>query len=800
MKPPWSRPPFVCIVLGMVLCGAAEASAAAVDPAKLPPPVDREVDYARDVRPILEASCLRCHGPERPKSRYRLDQRDAALRGGALGVAVVPANSADSPLIHYVARLVEDLEMPPEGKGEPLTAEQVGILRAWIDQGVAWSTEPSPPSTLFSITPAVQAIAVEGNEYRFREQVWTREGLVGGVNDVRWRQTIDDRSWAAFEAAALGGVEDYRFKLTLQRDDLGFVRAGYEQFRRFFDATGGYYEPFGLPPATLDQELHLDWRKAWIEVGLTLPDWPRLVVGYEYHEKDGDRPTLQWGSVSDPTGVTRAIYPAFKAVDEALHVIRLDASHEVAGVLIEDSFRAEFYDLATERQNVDYIALGASQADVLTRHSEAYRHFQAANALRLEKSLRDWWLLSGGYLYSYLDGDGGFSQETLLPSTPGIDPFLGETVSQILLEQRSHYFNLNTMLGPWRGLHFSAGAQSEWTRQHGFKSGLSAGGAPAIASAHLDKTGFEEDFALRYAGLPYTVLFANARFQQERFDHYEQSEVEDGFGDQRDFLRDSDVGADTQDYRTGFTISPWTPVSLQASYRWRWKDTDYDHLTDRDASLVPGNGYPAFIVAREQVTDEVETKLVWRIRSWWKATLKYQLQRTDYEGATADVTDGGSPDLVYAGGALETGTYEAHVSSLGMVFTPWRRLYLSPTLSFTRSRTLTGAGLYPDIAPYKGEVLSAVASATYVVNDRTDLNASYGFSHGDYGQDAAVAGLPLGIVYDRHGLLVGVTRRFSKQVTGRLQYGFFDYREPTAGHAADYTAHGFYTSLAVAIP
>src|SRR6185436_9047530 len=53
-----------------------------------------------------------------------------------------------SPLIHFTARLVEDSEMPPRGKGEPLTAEQVGLLRAWIDQGVQWPealTLKAPP-------------------------------------------------------------------------------------------------------------------------------------------------------------------------------------------------------------------------------------------------------------------------------------------------------------------------------------------------------------------------------------------------------------------------------------------------------------------------------------------------------------------------------------------------------------------------------------------------------------------------------------------------------------------------------
>src|SRR5207302_234797 len=84
------------------------------------------------IQPILEKSCWRCHGPERPKSHFRLDNRESALKGGENGLDIIPGNSAKSPLIHFVARLVPDMEMPPPGKGPPLTPDQIGLLRAWI--------------------------------------------------------------------------------------------------------------------------------------------------------------------------------------------------------------------------------------------------------------------------------------------------------------------------------------------------------------------------------------------------------------------------------------------------------------------------------------------------------------------------------------------------------------------------------------------------------------------------------------------------------------------------------------------
>src|ERR1043166_8195366 len=108
------------------------------DISKLPPAAAQVIDFAKDVRPILEKSCLKCHNAEKAKGKLSLDTREHALKGGENGADIIVGDSAKSPLIHFTARLVEDSEMPPIGKGEPLTKEQVGILRTWIDQGAKW--------------------------------------------------------------------------------------------------------------------------------------------------------------------------------------------------------------------------------------------------------------------------------------------------------------------------------------------------------------------------------------------------------------------------------------------------------------------------------------------------------------------------------------------------------------------------------------------------------------------------------------------------------------------------------------
>src|SRR3989449_11438672 len=127
-----SRPRLVVSLIcgmSMVARGAITAEQAKM----LPPLATHTVDFAKEIKPILEASCVKCHGRGKDKGGLRIDTRETLLKGGDSGPAVVPGKSAESLLIALVQGFDPDSVMPK--KGSRLTVEQVGVLRAWIDQG-----------------------------------------------------------------------------------------------------------------------------------------------------------------------------------------------------------------------------------------------------------------------------------------------------------------------------------------------------------------------------------------------------------------------------------------------------------------------------------------------------------------------------------------------------------------------------------------------------------------------------------------------------------------------------------------
>jgi hypothetical protein len=788
------------IMLGLLaLACCAALSAAELDPSKLPPAAQVTVDFEKDVKPIFEKTCFRCHGPERPKSQFRLDNRDLALKGGDDGVDIIPGDSAKSPLVYYVARIVEDMEMPPPGKGEPLTAAQVGLLRAWIDQGALWGATNPPTRFAFSAAPTLRFVAVDGDKHKFPEVEGIKEGFGGGVESFAIEEKVaPDKTFSA-EGHALFPENDLQVKLELRKTDLGFVRGGFEEWRRYYDDTGGYYRPFSPPAFDLNRDLHLDTGRAWVDFGLTLPHLAQIILGYEYQFKEGDKSTLEWGTVGSPTS-GKNIYPASEAIHEHTHIAKLDIAHDFLGIHLEDSARVELYDSRTRHDDAATFSTGPSP-DTTVRSSYEASHIQGMNALRLERYLTEWWFVSGGYLYSKLEGDASLDQITINAfGLPAAGSFWSADTTALKTE--SHVVSFANLFVPVAWLSASAGVQSEWTRQEGFGTvNLDQGDPnlpgsfflyPAVVQSDLDKQATSENFSLRFTRIPWTVLFAEGRFAQESIGQFEQDTPQPGVtpDNSTTFLRNTDYTNDRREIRAGFSTSPWKWASLSAHYKRRDSESDYDN---HKIALDPA-GYSAFIRARKLDTDEVEAKLALRPCSWMRTTLTYQLVATDYSTTIDPVPGASAPSTLLAG------NYDAHVYGISTTVTPFRRWSLSGAFTYSDSRILTLQAAEPAVVPYKGDVYAVTASATYALSDATDIRAAYSFSRADYGQDNIVGGLPLGLNYTRHALTVGLTRKFTNYLSTKLGYGFYQYREPSTGGINNYTAHGIFATLMMRWP
>ncbi|MDB6110627.1 MAG: hypothetical protein JWR69_2377, partial [Pedosphaera sp.] len=98
---------------------------------------ETKIDFIKDIQPILQESCLKCHGPEKQKGELRLDSKAAAFKGGKDGQVIVPGEPDKSDLFKRITLAPGSDDIMPS-KGDPLTKAQTDLIRDWITQGAVW--------------------------------------------------------------------------------------------------------------------------------------------------------------------------------------------------------------------------------------------------------------------------------------------------------------------------------------------------------------------------------------------------------------------------------------------------------------------------------------------------------------------------------------------------------------------------------------------------------------------------------------------------------------------------------------
>ncbi len=121
----------IAVGLAILMCVSSISAEPKVEGKPLTP-----VDFAREIQPILQDRCFSCHGTKKQEAGLRLDIRRRAYLGGDTGPAIVPGSSMTSELIRRISTADETQRMPPDE--EPLPAEQIALLRRWVDQKAPW--------------------------------------------------------------------------------------------------------------------------------------------------------------------------------------------------------------------------------------------------------------------------------------------------------------------------------------------------------------------------------------------------------------------------------------------------------------------------------------------------------------------------------------------------------------------------------------------------------------------------------------------------------------------------------------
>lgn len=660
--------------------------------------------------------------------------------------------------------------------------------------------------TKASVTPSLTYARVDGDEHRFQQDWWVGGGFSGGVEELTIDRALRGDWQLHFDARAIFDEEDYAVRLELVKPEVGFVRAGYTEYRKYFDDSGGYYNFIsGADSFALGQALHMDIGNVFVELGLTLPNWPTIMLGYEHKFKEGTKSMVEWGSATRGA-ISRNILPASKEIDDKVDIFKVDLEHDINNVHIGNQFRYEKYDFdATRLDDTSRIVTNAAPAKSVVI-MESYKHELFSNTFHMESHVSEKVYWSAAYLYSTLDGEPGFTMDTdFFPvfggTSSGTDKFW--TINNAFVDQDSHVLNVNGMFGPFfkKSTYFYGGIQAEKTQTDAFADvNLAETGAPneaAVVNTHNDKDWFQERIGIRFQGIKYTTLYAEAKFDQGSVALSEE-EVLTGLSDPAIATeiveRYTDTDVTREDYRVGFNTSPMRRVNLSGYYRHNRRDNDYNNILDVIAEedlgglveVEENTGYSAYIENQKLTTDEISAKINVRPCSKLALSFKYQMVATDID-----------TQFQTAGAGSQSGNYDANIYSASITLTPVNRLYLTGLFSYRDSRTIAQDNNSAAITTWDGDSISVVAAAGYALDNKTDLRCEYLFSTADSYINNASAGLPLGVDYDRHAVFVTLSRKLRENVIARLRYGFSEYTENSTNGLNDYTAHLFSGSCTI---
>jgi len=245
------------------------------------------------------------------------------------------------------------------------------------------------------------ALLTQGNANQATQGKQLNPGVFGGIEDLHYESQVAKKTTFTLDGHSIFDDHDYSVGLGLVRDDLGFVRVHFENFRTWDSGTGGYIPDAQLSYALPGDALALDRGLITFEAGLTKPDLPQITFKYSHSYRNGDESPTLWGPVHDPSsGNIYNVYPGIYSINEKSDTFQLDLTHHYkelnygVGVSYEtgnlnDADKLTFWQgesiqqKVTDQQGTSY--------DMLSAHAFA------------ESWIKDNLFLSTGFMYANLD-------------------------------------------------------------------------------------------------------------------------------------------------------------------------------------------------------------------------------------------------------------------------------------------------------------------------------------------------------------------------------------------------------------
>jgi hypothetical protein len=694
-----------------------------------------------------------------------------------------------------------------DGKAVTTATEEAPEYKNWIELGVGGTI-------------------VNGDNAQFeQEHRLPADTAYGGIQDLHFEGPLGKDGLFSVDGHAIWDTNDYDITLQLSKPKLGYIKAGFTEFRSWYDGNGGFFphnDVFFEPPFP---EMHIDRGDAWVELGLRVPDWPEITIRYSHEFRFGQKDSTIWGDTNltglqPPFNPTRKIVPSFRDIDEKRDIVSLEISKAIGNTDVLLGMRYEHntndYSLNVERgagQLPPAVPPPGQQRKVTQTQNDDVDLF-SGHGITVTRFSDSLWF-SAGYSYTTLQNDLSGSRITGLHW----DEAFGEPVPT--LNQRDHafidlagtaqikenLFNANLFWMPLENLVILTGFRythenvdndstflaeepvpntppfTPTNPERGFHYGPPE---PASGARNADYNRFAERLELRYTGIKNWLFYAEGEWEED-CGHVDEFQTID----EAEEPLDKDTHALGQKYTIGANWYPTMRLNLSGQY--------FHRIAHYDEDIITGD-FPR-LVNQDWNIDDFNVRITFRPKlPVFMGTLAL-VTRYDFVHTSID------SQWFFAGetfAELESGEIKRHVISEAVNWNPLPRFYLQANFSYVLNQTDTPANnidLVPNEGPtvvnFRNDYWTVTTEAGYIIDDKTNFYTDYSFyCANDYFKNPAVA-VPYGMGATEHTVSATITRQLNKQMRLLLRYGYFNYRDVTSGGHNNYRAHSLYSGLQI---
>jgi hypothetical protein len=734
--------------------------------------------------------------------------------------------------VSYVARAAETTDAK-DGKStaSATTEEQTEEYKNWIELGIG-------------------GLITHGDTAQFEQEHRISGDVFGGIQDMHYEQSVGKDATLTVDGHAIFDNNDYDVRIDLSKPKLGYIRAGFNEFRSWYDGNGGFFPHHGVffPPPI--PEMHIDRGEAWVELGLRLPDWPEITFRYSHIFRDGQKDSTIWGDTT-LTGLAvnpaRKIVPAYRDIDETRDIFAVDALKNFGNTDIGLGMRFEHADndnrLQLERgagQLPPVVAAPGAQRFITQRDQNQIDLFSGhvTSETRLSNSL---WFTSA-YSYTSLGSDlagtriigthynSMFGEPilTLQSNDHGVLNLAGTS------EVNEHVFNANVFWMPLKNLSVLTAFRYTHEDKESDSSFLDTNTAantapftptnprggfhlvtpiPRSADTFDRLNNLAERLELRYTGIANWLFYAEGEWEEEFGDVHEHEVSGVLVGG---VPVSSDQGAMNKDtyllgqkYTVGAIWYPMTRLNLAAQYYHKIADYDNDFHSELATPPTPGSERNQRLIGEDWDIDDANVRITCRPKiPAWLGTIaivsRYDFMQSHIQGKWG-ISPAGTPGVGLTGTTLaeeDTGLITKHIITESVTWNPTARLYLQANSSVALDQTKTPASkivLIPNTTPTildaRNDYWTVSAGAGYVLDQKTDLHADYTFYRANNYLNNARVALPYGMGATEHTASATLTRQITKNMRLLVKYSYFTYEDQTSGNHNNYEAHSIYSGL-----